>query len=291
MTDRFPGAASTLEEIARYFTNRARQGLMEGWDWDGVVTPLTHEGVTWGARTFTTGPGGLRYQSLYVLDEHTGKGHFTRYFAAEPTPVVTAPSCEIEAFLDHKGIPYKVAGAFTQTLEYRAVEEFYGDRHAERSGVHYMNHIDEGLGVLAGIAASEAAMRAYCLHPLFQMDEDLAANARRIAEVSSDPYVAVLALEYRNVANAYLSRRTIASVDEIALSPLEDVNDMLRADKVQNYKDFVKYHDQTHARSAELHRYFRNWLRRLDVSVDSFLDLCRLLDVDGRVQVARPVSI
>jgi len=44
-------------------------------------------------------------------------------------------------------------------------------------------------------------------------------------------------MEYRSVANDYLSTRIISDVQEIRLSPLPDVQDMLIADKVQNYKD------------------------------------------------------
>ena len=42
----------------------------------------------------------------------------------------------------------------------------------------------------------------------------------------------MLAMEYRNIANACLSHRDISSASEIALSPLEEVNHMLRADKI-----------------------------------------------------------
>ena len=59
-----------------------------------------------------------------MLDEHTGHGHFTRCIAAESTPIVTAPSCDIEAFLDAREIPYTVAGRFHETTEYRAVTAF-----------------------------------------------------------------------------------------------------------------------------------------------------------------------
>jgi len=37
------------------------------------------------------------------------------------------------------------------------------------------------------------------------------------------------------------------------------------ADKIQNYKDFLIYHQKTHARSKELNEYFQNWLKKLDV--------------------------
>ena len=84
------------------------------------------------------------------------------------------------------------------------------------------------------------------------------------------PEVLIAVMEYRSVANEYLSQREIKSIDEIRLSPLKDVNDMLIADKVQNYKDFEIYHKSTHARSKELDQYFKNWLRKLNINPDQY---------------------
>ncbi len=84
-------------------------------------------------------------------------------------------------------------------------------------------------------------------------------------------------MEYRSVANEYLSHRTIAHVDEIRLSPLPEVNQMLIADKVQNCKDFELYHKATHPRSAELDLYFNNWLRRLGITPERYTTLKALL--------------
>jgi hypothetical protein len=79
-------------------------------------------------------------------------------------------------------------------------------------------------------------------------------------------------MEYRNVANAYLSKRrltkTMSLGAQVRLSPLKEVNDMLIADKVQNFKDFKIHHSKTHPRAAELNGYFTNWLLRLGVIRD-----------------------
>lgn len=88
--------------------------------------------------------------------------------------------------------------------------------------------------------ASERVTRAFCLHPLVQADADLAASYPRIDELSDDPRVFVLALEYRNIANATLPTRSIASADDIPLSPLAEVNQMLVADKVQTDRTFSR---------------------------------------------------
>ena len=151
--------------------------------------------------------------------------------------------------------------------EYTAVAEFYGARKAKRSDVPLMQHIDEGLTILQALGATERAQRAYCLHPLLQADGDLAETYERgVGTLTDDAAVLVLALEYRHIANATLSPRLIASADDIPLSPLDEVNDMLRADKVQNWKDFVRHHKGTHPRSAELERYFKLWHTRLSLS-------------------------
>lgn len=150
-------------------------------------------------------------------------------------------------------------------IEYEAVERFYGEQRAERSGERYMTHIDDGIAVLEAIRATERAMRAFCLHPLVQSDEALHDGWHELGEVTNDPRVLALAFEYRHIANNYLSTRDIDSPSEIALSPLGDVNDMLRADKVQNHFDFLRFHQRSHPREAALRRYFHNWFVRLDL--------------------------
>ena len=156
--------------------------------------------------------------------------------------------------------------ALQASREYGAIVVAYGDRTARRSGVPLIQHIDHGLAILAALGASLAARRAYCLHPLLQGDADLVAHAPRLAALTDDPYVVLLAMEYRHVANATLSTRATTAAADITLSPLAEVNLMLVADKVQNRRDFELHHEATHARSAELALYFRRWLERLGVS-------------------------
>ena len=166
-------------------------------------------------------------------------------------------------------------------LEYRRIAEHYGTRTARRSGVPLMHHIDKGLAILGAIGATEAAMRAFCLHPLVQSDADLAAQYPRIGELTADPHVIVLALEYRHIANATLSTRVISSASEIPLSPLAEVNQMLVADKIQNRSDFLVHHAASHPRARELARYFELWLERLGVDEQRYREL---------VDVARAVK-
>lgn len=155
----------------------------------------------------------------------------------------------------------------------------YGERTAARSQVPLMQHIDEGLTVLRLIGASELAQRAYCLHPLVQGDEDLRQSLDQL--VGCDPRAVALAMEYRQVASAYLSHHPSRPAEEIGLSPLEAVNQMLVADKVQNYKDFLIHHRATHPNAVRLEEYFRQWLGRLEVSIERFEELRAALEGTG----------
>lgn len=150
-----------------------------------------------------------------------------------------------------------------ETHEYQVIAEHYGDRCARRSGVRLLQHIDEGIALLRCLRAAPQAQRAYCLHPILQPDAQL--SAVELSGLTADPVVMALAMEYRSVANAYLSPMGDRDPADIRLSPLEAVNDMLRADKVHNYKDFLRYHAKTHPRRAALQRYFQAWLVALGI--------------------------
>lgn len=162
-----------------------------------------------------------------------------------------------------------------ESREYKMISLFYGDRVAKRSQVPLMNHINEGLVVLDRISSSDAAKRAFCVHPMLQADADLKANKHLYLE----PEIMMLAMEYRNIANAFLSDKIPEyRYQNIKLSPLYEVNDMLIADKVQNRKDFITYHKGTHARSEELDIYFEKWMVALDISEETYNSLCKAID-------------
>jgi hypothetical protein len=70
----------------------------------------------------------------------------------------------------------------------------------------------------------------------------------------------ILAVEYRRVANSYLS---INKMEDFVGFTNEKIKQMLYADKIQNEKDFTLYHEGKHERSKELRSYFNNWLNIL----------------------------
>ena len=164
------------------------------------------------------------------------------------------------------------------TIEYKLISAHYGNQVARRSQVPLMNHINEGLVVLDRIGATELSKRAFCLHPIVQTDEALKANYPMVAS-TCNAWVVMLAIEYRSVANEFLSDKIPEHKwDTIRLSPLFEVNEMLVADKVQNYKDFITYHRDTHARSKELSEYFLMWLAALDIPAETYNRLCKAID-------------
>lgn len=154
--------------------------------------------------------------------------------------------------------------------EYQLISEHYGDRCAERSGVRLMQHIDEGLEILDELGAADYVKAAFCLHPLLQSPE---AYKENIFWLAGDTMIGVsafnTALEYRRKANAYLCTpatdgwEVFPDVHEAVGVLLQDMRQMLLADKRQNQKDFLLYHQGTHPRSEQLTRYFENWLEYL----------------------------
>lgn len=159
---------------------------------------------------------------------------------------------------------------------YGIIKEYYGDKKAKRSGVPYMNHIDEGLLILSELNVGVIGKAAYCIHPIFQDDETLIDNFIQYYNIEST--VMFLVMEYRNVANRGLSCYQVDNPAHIYLSPVNAVNAMLIADKVQNRKDFLRYHLGTHPKSEELDRYFKNWLRALDVTEAQYKEYCEIID-------------
>ncbi len=168
---------------------------------------------------------------------------------------------------------------------YDLVSKFYEGRSAARSGVPYMNHIDEGIVIMTEIGASVDAIGAYCLHPLVQSHVDYMDRLKPEDEYLDgvDPRQLMLAMDYRSRANAFLSYKIDRITDaEVAtlnayLWKTRDVRDMLIADKVQNYKDFLKYHLLTHERSEKLDKYFKTWLNDI-LDVYNYQSLVKLIE-------------
>jgi hypothetical protein len=262
--ERFPRSAASHAEARRYLHNRAVQLLAAGVRFtsyedgeDHVLARIEYQGRT--------------YASAYLLEGARGRRRYLEIVGAAG-PILTVPDCRLEGYLRRHGVPHVVVEPHPDCrAEYAAVEAHYGDRRAGRTAAFYMDHIDEGLKVLVDIGAGALAAKVYCLHPLFQGDSDLLATAGRDGGlVGLDPLAIAGAVEYRHVANNYLSFHASQTP---ALSPLAAVNEALVADKVQNRKDFERYHRGTHPRSARLAEYFSEWLTALGVTEARYQDL------------------
>ncbi|MBL8910351.1 MAG: hypothetical protein JNM17_06575 [Archangium sp.] len=265
VSSRFPMDADDEAEARRYLQNRAVQAAMDGWKSD-----RQYESLDWGLWGLANSPEGVPHQTFYVLKRFRGQGLAAPVLRESGLPIVTTPDCKLERFLAKHALPFQSICHFAETPEYRAIARFYGNQKAERSQIPYMNHIDEGLAILRAISASDAAKRAFCLHPIVQGDAELTANIATIDQHEGTLASSwVLATEYRRVANLSLSHRDLQRASDIELSPLKDVNDMLRADKIQNQKDFELAHEKTHPRREALKRYFELWLERLEITPET----------------------
>jgi len=96
------------------------------------------------------------------------------------------------------------------TPGYQMIARHYGDKTTARSGVLLINHINEGIEILNRYGADPVVMEAYAVHPIFQNDADLKANFYQCADLH--PLITLYAIEYRNIANQFLS-------DQIAKGP------------------------------------------------------------------------
>ncbi|MEJ8851888.1 hypothetical protein [Variovorax rhizosphaerae] len=176
----------------------------------------------------------------------------------------------------------------TWSPEYQAIRTHYADRIAKGSGIAFLQRIDEGLIILSELDATEAAMRAFCLHPLFQADEDLIHHGQDFMNsVDADPFVILLVMEFRSRANAWPVDRVHRSPDGLHMvadgcpsaGPLEAVKHMLIADKVQHRKDFIRHHRRKHPCSDAQDLYFDRWLEALDVGRTEYEELCAAIDI------------
>ena len=155
-------------------------------------------------------------------------------------------------------------------LEYKLLRLFYGEAKAERSQVPLINHIEEGIIILKHLKAESVTIRAYCLHPLLQSDSAFLKHKACLPPQCID--AAILAMEYRRVANSYLSHMAVASLGNITC---ENIRQMLIADKVQNYKDFLIHHSATHPRALILDGYFNSWFKILGINYADYSPLIK----------------
>lgn len=162
------------------------------------------------------------------------------------------------------------------TREYELVKKMYEGKIGKKSGREYIHHIHDGILMLEHQASSMITKRAWCLHPVVQADYDLVKAHESGVLKDLDPTVVMLAMEYRAVANAHLTHHFLNGRSAWPhVSSLVEVNEMLIADKIQNYKDYLLYvaPKPEHADRLYLHDYFKGWLHALSVSEALWKDI------------------
>lgn len=261
--------ADDIATALQYMLTRAKQAQLAGAELSKVWVHTLCDSV--GASFIYKGK---EYNSYYILDSYRGKGVFGRILNGWSEPIITMKECELSPYLTekHPHIKFKeLSIPILESEEYKAIEEYYGNSRAKRSGVLLMNHIDEGLRVLTDLNSSEVAKRAFCIHPILQPDEVVGENIWLCERW--DPVVVALAMEYRNKANKFLCRpendyilassNPLRELEKKVGNIIPDVVDMLLADKIQNRKDFRLYHKGKHERSKQLSEYFDIWIEFL----------------------------
>ena len=151
----------------------------------------------------------------------------------------------------------------SENICFDAVKFHYGGRKAQRSGVPLITHIVEGLKILTRIGTERVINEAWCLHPIVQSDGDLRSTLRRgfLVKLGNSHVQSILyAMEYRAVANSYLSNMTV-DIDDIRtkVNAFSGIHKMLIADKIQNWKDFSAQPKGTYDNEEILHKYFHSW--------------------------------
>lgn len=282
---RFNPNCDNYNDTLEYYKNRAIQLLKFQYRFD-KYSRLIINGVEIGAIAYFIALE-KTYISFYIYPNYRGNNNYMKAYdkyvrlSYNNLEILTSDDCNLERFLIHKKLSYVIVN-LNDNQCYNIISQYYESKKANRSNVYLMNHIDEGYAIMKRLGCSQSAIDAYCLHPIFQANEDLFNLYYKdlFNLYNINPLVLILVMEYRNIAGAYLSHRKINSIEDIELSPIYDVNNMLIADKIQNYKDFEIYHKDTHIRSKELETYFHNWLQRLDISLDQYIRISKNLKIE-----------
>lgn len=247
--------AETIEEAQEYLQYRYKQLLKFG------VTVEKEINCGDSIVTLFNSPFGNYYGSIYVLKQYRGQQIFIQRLQQFQIAIITLKECDISSYLKKIKCNYI---ELEHSESYKLIQNTYKDNKTERSKVPFIYHIDEGGFILNEIGATDIVKDAYYLHPLLQSDEEFNKN-KSLDFNNINTESLILATEYRRVANSYLSNIDISNFVGF---PNNEIKQMLLADKIQNYKDFLKYHKGIHTRGEILEQYFINWFKLLEISLE-----------------------
>lgn len=194
-------------------------------------------------------------KSFYVREPFRNQKLWSK-FNESPQKYITMPECGLEDFLKKSKVDYICV---SDNLAYSVIEKYYGSAKAKRSGIPYINHIDEGCGILYLLNASSNAKEAFMLHPIYQNGD----NTRYFFNILSVD----LAKNYAYIANQFL-RQYYKNIHSTVLEEClkcENIKHMLIADKIQNYKDF-KNNINRYEERRDIEEYFLWWFDTLGIS-------------------------
>lgn len=155
-------------------------------------------------------------------------------------------------------------------LEYELIKKYYEYKVAKRSGIPYINHIDEGLLLLNYKlrAKDSVSHRAFCLHPFYQDNiridtTKISGHSTRVAYFYSIIANTFLRHNYKN--NNDLSHWIPSYHSVLCNDKSSNVYNMLYADKIQNYKDFMKHYN-SYSEAESIEEYFLWWFDVLKIT-------------------------
>lgn len=164
---------------------------------------------------------------------------------------------------------------FTEWHSFQQISRYYGATTTKRTKLPWINHIIEGVVLIHQLNGSEPAADAFCWHPLIQSDDtylETLAEIQRYYNLNTSGDALINALGYRDAANRWL-RGVVTKDNQPKKHPLEDVNIMLMADKIQNRKDFEANEKLFSVEDASsLHYYFDCWFTTLGITPEIYVD-------------------
>jgi hypothetical protein len=262
---RFSTNFNTINDAKLYYQERAIQSLPVGWSWNGEIFEKE-----WGGYTFFKDSNNDIFVSPFVYSKYIGNGYLLNWINKENThKIITSDYCDdMRLWLQKKKIQHSVIPKYKNSylFAYNLIAKYYSDTKAKRSGLYYINHIEEGIYILEKIGADSDTISAWCIHPMMQSDDDFKNFYENNLFKNIPSNILLLGAEYRNIANAHLSRH-YKKIPK--LSSITQVNEMLIADKIQNKKDFECY--VRHADNAQrLCEYFDEWFCALNISQKTY---------------------
>ncbi len=148
---RFNPDCETNEKIEEYYVNRATQLF-------GQALFHNIKFTDYGAITEWSARFG-ECVSFYVRKSQRTPGKYKEVAKTLNKTLFTIEDCDLTDYLKHNLITHRVLNNSTPG-SYNQIASYYGDIRAKRSGVLYMNHIDEGLAILRAIDAPRIALDA-----------------------------------------------------------------------------------------------------------------------------------